>query len=139
MNRWMMTGIQTMTTTKEFFIRTNCSDAELAKMVNDGWTIHFMQFMPDDKLNVVFVRDAKPAPAAQPVVVVPVEQPRSVALSFNRLKPGDTRPVAAPTRAHVRQQRERDKAEVYDILERYAQRRDDIDRTFKPFQLGVQP
>lgn len=55
-------------TAKEYAIRTNCSEAELTKMSSEGWSIQFMQFMPDTKLHVVFVRDAKPSPAVQPAV-----------------------------------------------------------------------
>lgn len=57
-------------TAKEYAIRTNCSEAELTKMSSEGWAIQFMQFMPDTKLHVVFVRDAKPTPAVQPAVAV---------------------------------------------------------------------
>ncbi len=57
-------------TAKEYAIRTNCSEAELTKMSSEGWAIQFMQFMPDTKLHVVFVRDAKPSPTVQPAVAV---------------------------------------------------------------------
>ena len=63
-------------TAKEYAIRTNCTEAELTKMSAEGWSIQFMQFMPDTKLHVVFVRDAKPAPAEQPAVTEPVSLPR---------------------------------------------------------------
>ena len=63
-------------TAKEYAIRTNCSEAELTKMSSEGWAIQFMQFMPDAKLHVVFVRDAKPTPAVQ--AAVPTEQVKSL-------------------------------------------------------------
>ena len=63
-------------TAKEFLTRTNCSDAELGERVNSGWAIHYMQFMADGKLNVVFVRDVKPAPDDQPAVTTSVSLPR---------------------------------------------------------------
>lgn len=62
-------------TAKEYAIRTNCSEAELTKMSSEGWSIQFMQFMPDTKLHVVFVRDAKPSPAVQPAVSVAEAKP----------------------------------------------------------------
>lgn len=66
-------------TAKEFCTRTNCSDAELGERVNSGWTIHYMQFMADGKLNVVFVRDVTPAPVQQPAVSAqPVTLPRVI-------------------------------------------------------------
>lgn len=106
-------------TTKDFCTITGISDAELAKHVNNGWQIQFMQFMPDAKLHVVFVRDvvaASPAPAAPTVEVVTVtvkpiesvklpahicimgldEPVRSVPLTRNGRKHGDTRPVSVP-------------------------------------------
>lgn len=61
---------------KEYAIRTNCTEAELTKMSAEGWSIQFMQFMPDTKLHVVFVRDAKPSPAEQPAVSPVVSLPR---------------------------------------------------------------
>lgn len=65
-------------TAKEYAIRTNCTEAELTKMSGEGWGIQFMQFMPDAKLHVVFVRDVKPAPAAQPAVNDPLFLPRVI-------------------------------------------------------------
>jgi hypothetical protein len=109
-----------MMTTKEFLSRVACSDAEIGDRVNAGWQIHFMQFMSDNKLNVVFVREVtapQPAPAQPVVTVEPVaatthvtskplpagitimgldEQPRSVPLSHNKFKTGDTRKVHVP-------------------------------------------
>lgn len=62
-------------TKKTFCTKTNCQDADLEKYVNDGWQIQFMQFMPDAKLHVVFVREVAVAEAApEPVVVVPVKE-----------------------------------------------------------------
>lgn len=105
---------------KEFLTRVDCKDAEIGDRVNDGWVIHFMQFMADGKLNVVFVREVAVAAAPTPVVIVepvkvesivskplPVgvmvmgldEPPRSVPYSFNtpmKPKPGDTRKVHVP-------------------------------------------
>jgi hypothetical protein len=103
---------------KEFLTRVDCRDSEMGDFVNGGWVIHFMQFMPDGKLNVVFCREvtvpaAAPAPVDVPITVerVPIaskplpagfkvmgldEQPRSVPLSHNKFKTGDTRKVHVP-------------------------------------------
>lgn len=80
-------------TAKEYAIRTNCSEAELTKMSSEGWAIQFMQFMPDAKLHVVFVRDAKPEAAQQPAVSEqPVTLPRVIVPRpiVNRKLPGYT-------------------------------------------------
>jgi hypothetical protein len=84
---------------KEFCTVPNCSDSELGAKVNAGWDIKFMQFGADGKLNVVFVRDVPVAatPAPSPCVdIVPVTSTRSIALTKNTYKPGDTRPVNVP-------------------------------------------
>jgi len=52
---------------KEFLTRVDCKDKEMGDLVNGGWVIHFMQFMPDGKLNVVFCREVT-VPAAAPAV-----------------------------------------------------------------------
>lgn len=57
---------------KEFCTCSNCSDSELGAKVNAGWEIQFMQFTPDGKLNVVFIRDVPPAAAPVPK---PVDKP----------------------------------------------------------------
>lgn len=128
-------------TTKEFQIRTNCQAAVLEQMVNSGWSIHFMQFMPDATLNAVFVRDCKPATPAptQPFVgrVMDMDQPKVVALTNNRFKIGDTRPIHNPMRADVQARREQDRAELIGIAERLKAAQAEIDRNFIPFQLGV--
>lgn len=102
---------------KEFRIRPDCSESELGTLTSDGWQIQYMQFMPDGKLNVVFVRevaDEPAAPAAPVVIVEPVavpvaskplpmgtvimglDEPRSVPLTHNKFKTGDTRKVHVP-------------------------------------------
>ncbi len=104
-------------TAKEFCTCPNCSDSELGAKVNAGWAIQFMQFAADGKLNVVFVRDVPvaaapvptvtvvPAPAPKPIVNRPLinavivgldDSPRSVPLTHNKPKPGDTRKVNVP-------------------------------------------
>lgn len=101
---------------KEFCTCTNCSDSELGAKVNSGWAIQFMQFMENGNLHVVFMRDVPPAatPAPEVVVTVPskpiVNRPlptgstmigldassRSVPLTNNKPRPGDTRRVTVP-------------------------------------------
>jgi hypothetical protein len=107
-------------TTKEFRIRVECTESELGKLTGEGWQIQYMQFMDSGKLHVVFFREvtaAQPAPAQPVVTVEPVaatthvtskplpagitimgldEQPRSVPLSHNKFKTGDTRKVHVP-------------------------------------------
>lgn len=72
-------------TKKEFYTKFNCTDADLEQRINDGWEIQFMQFMSNDKLHVVFMREVPTAAAvSQPdgeTVVEPVvaAAPRPIA------------------------------------------------------------
>lgn len=141
---------------KEYAIRTNCSEAELTKMSSEGWGIQFMQFMPDTKLHVVFCRDV--APAAKPVESVTVvtapaktipnkpllkgvvigldEQPRSVPLTYNTRRAGDTRPVNMPTGDAVTQEAMRVGRETYNRVVAEGQAK--INQA-RPHFMGVKP
>lgn len=142
---------------KEYAIRTNCSEAELTKMSSEGWSIQFMQFMPDTKLHVVFCRDVVAAPApVEKVTVVSVpskpiesrpllkgvitgldDSPRSVPLTYNTRKAGDTRPVNVPTGDAVTQEAIRRGRETYNRVVAEGQAK--INQARPNFMQGVKP
>jgi len=80
---------------KKFVIKRDITDADLEKMIDrGGFSTHYMQFMSDGKLHVVFVKEcddtppvAAPASASvkritssmQKIVLVPQPMPRSLA------------------------------------------------------------
>lgn len=123
-------------TAKEYSIKTNCSEAELGKMSGTGWTIQFMQFMESGNLHVVFVRDVPVAVAPAPVVtiipaapskpivnrplsmnatVIGLDEPaRSIPLTHNKPKPGETRKVNVPVGDPVMEEAKRVGRETFD-------------------------
>lgn len=61
--------------TKEYQIRFDVQKEFLEKMVNKGgWSIDYRQFMPNDKLNIIFVRDCPDTPPVATPAAVPVKR-----------------------------------------------------------------
>ncbi|MBA3948126.1 MAG: hypothetical protein H0X37_26700 [Herpetosiphonaceae bacterium] len=129
---------------KEYRVVYQSNEAGLEALSRDGWQIQHMQFVGiagDSSLNVVFFRDLPAAPkvaevpaeasryvgaisSVRPPVQRPpmpagqtiIQSPVSRALTHNGPKPGETKRI--PSLADIQARRERDDAEIGEIMQR---------------------
>lgn len=145
---------------KEYTVKFDINESDLNKLANDGWTIEHAQFVQGERtmnqLNVVLIRDlpAFPAPKVTatdtaiygtpahrpPVTQPPMPAGQSVVnlnspapatgrmLTNNGPKPGETKRI--PTLAEIEARRDKDAAEIDDIMQRGQARQEALRREF---------